>query len=331
MNERNYWGYRIDTSAIDYFTKELREGRLRQGWGWHEEQNLRIMKKDEGASKNLPMMNRVKKGDILIIPRLPDWDHVTIAEALDDWDKAYEFSISAGQIDYGHIFPAREIRNFVRNSPVVKSEIRTTLHARQRFWNVNYCSSEIEEILCADEDKVQIGQTLESRMESVLSTSFLNCFEQDKFCDELYKKMIEHFSAETWEFALVHGFRMLFPFYDIEHVGGKSEEKHGTDILIKLPDIFSESCYCIAIQVKDHGGFIADEVIEQINKADRYWREKDLIVVDKIVIITKAEQVDNLRLLNNKDGVKFYFASDLKKLLLTIGKNFIGINDNIIK
>jgi hypothetical protein len=77
--------------------------------------------------------------------------------------------------------------------------------------------------------------------------------------------------------------------------------------------------------------YIADEVIEQINKADRYWREKDLIVVDKIVIITKAEQVDNLRLLNNKDGVKFYFASDLKKLLLTIGKNFIGINDNIIK
>jgi hypothetical protein len=45
-----------------------------------------------------------------------------------------------------------------------------------------------EEILCADEDKVQIGQTLESRMESVLSTSFLIVLNKTSFCIIIQKK-----------------------------------------------------------------------------------------------------------------------------------------------
>ena len=34
MKKRNFWCYRVDTSKIKYFTDELNEGRLRQGWGW---------------------------------------------------------------------------------------------------------------------------------------------------------------------------------------------------------------------------------------------------------------------------------------------------------
>jgi hypothetical protein len=33
-NKRNYWGYRIDTTRIDYFKSELSNGILRQGWGY---------------------------------------------------------------------------------------------------------------------------------------------------------------------------------------------------------------------------------------------------------------------------------------------------------
>ena len=34
MNEqKNYWGYRINTAKQEYFYKELLKGRLRQGWG----------------------------------------------------------------------------------------------------------------------------------------------------------------------------------------------------------------------------------------------------------------------------------------------------------
>ena len=51
--DRNYWGYRICTEYIDFFAKELNLGRLHQGWGYHEGQDLRNMTYDGGASKNL--------------------------------------------------------------------------------------------------------------------------------------------------------------------------------------------------------------------------------------------------------------------------------------
>ena len=62
--EKNYWGYRIDVKNQDFFFKELEQGRLRQGWGYAENQKLPDTT-DSGARKNLSMYKNVKKGDIL--------------------------------------------------------------------------------------------------------------------------------------------------------------------------------------------------------------------------------------------------------------------------
>jgi hypothetical protein len=43
---RHYWGYRIAVDRIDFFRAELENGRLRQGWGWDNLQDLRNMKMD---------------------------------------------------------------------------------------------------------------------------------------------------------------------------------------------------------------------------------------------------------------------------------------------
>ena len=94
--EKNYWGYRIDVKNQDFFFKELEQGRLRQGWGYAENQKLPETE-DSGARKNLSMYKNVKKRDILLIPRLPDWGSVAIAEAAEDWDnkeKGYRFEIA---------------------------------------------------------------------------------------------------------------------------------------------------------------------------------------------------------------------------------------------
>ncbi len=70
------YGYRIDNRYIPYFQKELEQGRLRQGWGYDEGQDLRKktdnweLPLDEGSSGNFPMLN-VNKGDLLLIPHLP--------------------------------------------------------------------------------------------------------------------------------------------------------------------------------------------------------------------------------------------------------------------
>ena len=96
--EKHYWGYRIDVKNQDFFFKELEQGRLRQGWGYAENQKLPETK-DSGARKNLSMHDKVKKGDILLIPRLPDWGSVAIAEAAEDWNEGYKFEIDDEELE----------------------------------------------------------------------------------------------------------------------------------------------------------------------------------------------------------------------------------------
>ena len=144
--EKHYWGYRIDVKNQDFFFKELEQGRLRQGWGYDKNQELPDTK-DSGAKKNLSMYKNVKKGDILLIPRLPDWGSVAIAEAAEDWNEGYKFEIDDEKKDFGHIFPARYIGCFNRHGKDVSGNIQSTLKARNRFWNISHLSEDIEKII----------------------------------------------------------------------------------------------------------------------------------------------------------------------------------------
>ncbi|WP_051533562.1 hypothetical protein [Anaerovibrio sp. RM50] len=123
----NYWGYRIDTNARDYFYKEIRDGRLRQGWGFNESQNLKGNNVDVSARRNFPIINRVKKGDILLVPRIEGWDEIAIVEATDDFYNGYEFTIDPKIGDYGHIFPVKFRKCFSRYNDNVGGTIRETL------------------------------------------------------------------------------------------------------------------------------------------------------------------------------------------------------------
>ena len=93
----NYWGYRIDTRARDYFYEEIEKGNLRQGWGYMESQDLRLGKgTDESAKGNFPIYEKVKRGDILLVPRAGNWNNIAIVEATDDFCTGYRFEIDPG-------------------------------------------------------------------------------------------------------------------------------------------------------------------------------------------------------------------------------------------
>jgi len=325
MSKKNYWCYRVDTNRIKFFTNELNEGRLRQGWGWDEAQDLRNFKLDEGAGRNRPMFNKVKKGDILLIPQVPNWGEVALVEATEDWNKGYVFEIDQTLGDYGHIFPAKYLKKFSRNNENVTGNLRSTLKNPSRFWNINHYSDDVEILLSSQVTELSKRQDHYSRLESSIGTVFNEVFDETVFADKLYDKLTEQFTREEWEFALVYGLKQMFPFYQIERVGGKEEKNHGTDILIKLPSILSNYSYAIAIQVKDYEGFVGNEVISQINKADNYWDSENLKLIEKIVIITKAKKDENIRLLEHDKNVKFIFANELKQMLTEIGKCFIGM------
>lgn len=147
IKKRNYWGYRICNEKSAFFYEELKEGRLRQGWGYDTGQNLRNMTIDNGAKKNLKMYNEVKKGDILLVPRIPSWEDISIVEATEDWLTGYSYDIPKEIGDFGHIFPARFVKAFNRYNPYVSDKIRSSFHYIGRFWDMNDYENDIISIL----------------------------------------------------------------------------------------------------------------------------------------------------------------------------------------
>jgi hypothetical protein len=259
-------------------------------------------------------MLKVKKNDILLVPHLPSWDEIAIVEAIEDWDIGYRFEIDKNLGDYGHIFPARYIKKFTRHNKNVSGNIRSTLKNPSRFWNISHYAKDVEKLISIEVSELSKTQDYESRFESSIENVFNEIFSENDFTKKLYNKLNEQFTREEWEFALVHGLKQIFPFYHIERVGGGNEKNHGTDILIRLPGIIPDYEYAIAIQVKDYEGFVADDVIKQINKAEKSWNDDNVKLIEKIVIITRADKDDNISLLENTSGVKFIFAKEFGQL-----------------
>ena len=142
----------------------------------------------------------------------------------------------------------------------------------------------------------------------------------------LYQKLNEGFSNEEWEYALVEGLKSIFPEpILVERTGGISEAEHGTDIAIKIPGLLNYQ-YVIAIQVKDYEGYVNDSPLKQLSKADKYWNNDNMKLIDKILIITKSKKVDNDHLTENEYGIKIIFANELEELLSKMGRALIGIN-----
>jgi hypothetical protein len=80
INERaslQYWAFRVDRRYLTDLGGELQHGRLRQGWGWDNGQDLRDMKIDSGAGRNRRMFLEVKKWDRILIPHLPQYGQIT--------------------------------------------------------------------------------------------------------------------------------------------------------------------------------------------------------------------------------------------------------------
>lgn len=319
--EKNYWGYRIDVKNQDFFFKELQQGRLRQGWGYAENQKLPNTK-DSGARKNLSMYHNVKKGDTLLIPRLPDWGSVAIVEATEDWDdkeKGYKFEIDDEKKDYGHIFPAKYIGCFNRHGKDVSGNIQSTLKARNRFWNISRFSEDIEKIMGNLEGNRESTSVIEN-IKNIVSEQVKSYFNLKECCDKIFDEYNQKFTASQWEEVLKDILEKVYPGYKIKRTGGIKEEEHGTDVLVEVPGISISGSYNIAIQVKNYTGNISDnkidEIIKQINKAVEYEEEEGKLI-DKILVITPAKEEENPKLIEEcqKNEIRVIFSEELKKLI----------------
>lgn len=319
----NYWGYRIDIVNRDYFYDEIKEGRLRQGWGYDSSQNLKDNDNiDAAAKRNLPIYNKVKKGDILLVPRIEGWDEIAIVEAVEDFDKGYRFEIDPLKADYGHIFPVRLLKCFSRHNDNVGGDIRETLKCRSRFWNINRCGEQIKMILTLNPEKLVGNSKYGDRLRRIAEKSF----NKDEFTRIIYQELNKDTQTSEWEYILCEGLRKVFPYYSVETTSNRLESRHGADIIIRIPGLMN-STYIIAIQVKDHSEKVNKDCIDQICKADDYFlKEEGSILIDKYLIIIRAKSETNINLIKHADekGVKVLFVEDVQVLLAVMGQAFLA-------
>lgn len=320
----NYWGYRICTEEGSFFWEEIQAGRLRQGWGYKPEHDLKNSKADDGSRRNMRMLE-VKKGDLLLVPRIPEWDDVCILEATEDWYTGYSFEIAERYGDFGHIFPVKLVKVFNRHHLNVSADIRSTLKNVGRFWNINHVKDSVNKILYSDELHSERSYT-KNTFEGSLNEAFNQSFNESLFADKLFENLCRNNNAGEWEDTLTLGLRSLFPApFEVKRTGGRTEVNHGTDILISFQSPFCEIKHAIAIQVKDYKDVVGTDVISQINKADKFWTNMGYNIVEKVVIAIRANKETNRRLTEENPDIHFIFSDELKEILSSIGLHYKGL------
>ena len=292
---------------------------------WIEETISGTKKVDERKLGKL--LGKVKKGDILLIPRLPDWGSVAIAEAVEDWndeEKGYRFEIAKlddGNEDFGHIFPARYIGCFNRHGKDVSGNIQSTLKARNRFWNISRFSEDIEKIMGNLEGNRESTSVIEN-IKNIVSEQVKSSFDLKRFSEKVIDEYNRKFTASQWEEVIKNILEKIYPGYKIKKTGGSKEEEHGTDLLAVTSGLSNLEKYNIAMQVKNYNDVISDNnidnIIKQINKAEKYVWENNGKLIDKILVITSAKEEENPKLIEeckNKE-IRVIFSEELEKLIL---------------
>jgi hypothetical protein len=151
--------------------------------------------------------------------------------------------------------------------------------------------------------------------------------------ENLFAAAQKYFSKSDWEYLLIDVLQHLNPGWKVERTGGKTEAKHGTDILVTIPDVFRDGYYGIAIQVKDYEGFVNDDPIHQILKAKSgYWKDLGIEILELVIVLIRGDKQAGHQLEKSamKAGVRLIWSTDVEELLFRSACRFLSNPDRQI-
>lgn len=192
----NYYIFRIDYSKRDYFKENLEKGLLRQGWGM---ENLSLVNENgearnqeewvnacpenwrttEEARKylrnkntNLKKMLEMKEGDIILIPKFPEWNMFSLYKVTGK----YYFNLEETAVDYGHcilvkiatIYPDEVDKYFTYNGNIATKINHSKLRGYQTAINSVY-----------NRDVTSLLQTISIKEVSPITEILKNIFEKN--------------------------------------------------------------------------------------------------------------------------------------------------------
>lgn len=302
---RNYWAVRTsrDTPEIrEFLLGELRDGRLRQGWGYDDWQDLQVIQRkwdneeelspaQKEAGRHWRMGNRhanaayMQKGDWVLVPNTPENGRFTICEVTGD----YRFSRATPHGDYRHIRPVRVLtpEGVVNNHQLVHGDLRRSLRCQSRMWNIYPHRASLKQII----DAVERGDNLDSglmpgeRAENLIAPIIKEM--SDSASKKIADKIFETIRAEEYEPVLQIALERLFSI-SVNHTGGSLERGADLEIVIKNP--FTEddnSEWIVPVQVKDYDDEVSERVADQLKEAF-CSRSKTGHVIAVVLMVTNA-------------------------------------------
>ncbi|MEQ9498737.1 MAG: restriction endonuclease [Deltaproteobacteria bacterium] len=293
-----YIAIRHDTTATAFFASELEQGRLRQGWGYRNEHDLRRVqervRRKEELSPELQSVWRNRRlldsehdglqpGDLLLLPHVPQHGLWSIARV----SGRYRFELSAvvseaGTNDYGHIVPVEPFRDrdgcIARVHPqneYVDARLRTTMRARSRMWSIDSLGNAVDDLITA----IEAGRdTHQPQGDEDRTFSYVNALRQ-----EAWRILASTYQAAELERLIKVLFERLYPDGHVDHVAGPAER--GADLVLYTADPLGLE-YRVVIQVKHHVG-VHDDVhaLDQIKQATEFYG------AHAGVVVTTAEDV----------------------------------------
>lgn len=160
---RRYWVMRTDRGNRSALWAELAQGRLRQGWGWAEDQDLRKLQavargdgvwteSQRAAARNRRMLssepNSIQIGDLIVVPHMPAGGRWSLARVIG----AYVYGSADGWADYRHVLPVELLSGpagIDPNRPVISKQLRSSLRNQSRMWNIDPVGPDVETLVAS--------------------------------------------------------------------------------------------------------------------------------------------------------------------------------------
>lgn len=296
----NYYIFRIDYSDRDYFKKNLEKGILRQGWGvenlslltesgeirsqeewvnacpesWRTTDEARRYLRNK--NNNLRKMLEMKEGDMILIPKFPEWDTFSLYRV----SGKYYFDLEKEKGDYGHCIPVEiakeKLEEIDKYFTYNGNDDTKVVHSKLRGYQTSINSVYNEEIIKAIKKLLQIKSIKEA---SPITEILRNIFEKNiKNMENLNKEI---FSVRPNDVEEIVENIFIKQGYLVE--SRNSYDKKGGDsdrIFIKPLPILSEvndeigSCR-VYVQIKKKDGIYDED--EGINQLEEIVKTKEKI------------------------------------------------------
>lgn len=158
---RGYWVMRTSPGRRPYIWAQAQAGRLRQGWGWSDDQNLEVIAEAVRQRVDLTDDQRVawrsrrmrtsapdgmRFGDLVVAPNLPDWGRLCVFRVVGSYE--YRPDNTGIEDRFGHILPVELlVAGIDRRAPAVSDGLRSMLRVQTRLYSIAPYGGDVERLV----------------------------------------------------------------------------------------------------------------------------------------------------------------------------------------